>query len=69
MAGRAPARKKRSVFRRVERWMVGLAMGVMAFVLERVVMRSVRKRGKRDPAPKPTTLSSKGGDVDLPEQR
>ena len=30
-------------FRRVERWMVGVAMGFMAFVLEKAVLRSVRR--------------------------
>ena len=47
--------------RRVERWMVGLAMGIIAFVLERIVMRSVKKKA---PEPVPTTLTSKGGEVD-----
>ena len=28
--------------RRLERWIVGLAMSVIAFVLERIVMRSVK---------------------------
>ncbi|MEP6758278.1 MAG: hypothetical protein ABJB55_03700 [Actinomycetota bacterium] len=47
--------------RRVERWLVGIAMGVIAFVLERIVMRSVKKKA---PDPVPTTLTSKGGEVD-----
>lgn len=47
--------------RRVERWLVGIAMGVIAFVLERIVMRSVKKK---TPDPVPTTLTSKGGEVD-----
>lgn len=53
--------------RRVERWLVGIAMGVVAFLLEKVVMRSVRKEGKAPPEPVPTTLTSKGGEVDLDE--
>jgi hypothetical protein len=36
-------RPKRSVFRRIERWLVGLAMAVVAFVLERMVLRSIKK--------------------------
>ena len=41
-----PARsKKPKGLRRVERWVVGLAMGVIAFVLEKAVMRSVKKGG------------------------
>jgi hypothetical protein len=47
--------------RRLERWVVGVAMGIIAFVLERVVMRSVKKKV---PEPMPTTLTSKGGEVD-----
>ena len=48
--------------RRVERWLVGVAMGMVAFVLEKAVMRSVRK----EEAPKEaTTLTSRGGEVDL----
>jgi hypothetical protein len=56
------------MFRRIERWGVGLAMGVVAFVLERAVMRSVKKGGTREPAraeATPTTFRSKGGEVDL----
>jgi hypothetical protein len=53
--------------RRVERWMVGLAMAIVAFLLERIVVRGLKKRGERvDPeAPEPTTLTSRGGEVDL----
>ena len=47
--------------RRLERWIVGLAMSVIAFVLERIVMRSVKRKV---PDPVPTTLTSKGGEVD-----
>jgi hypothetical protein len=43
-------------------------MAVIAFILERVVMRSVR-RGEREtltaPEPQPTTFTSKGGEVDV----
>ena len=47
--------------RRLERWIVGIAMGIIAFFLERIVMRSVKKKV---PEPVPTTLTSKGGEVD-----
>jgi hypothetical protein len=61
---------KRNAFRRVERWVVGLAMAVIAVVLERVVMRAVKERGEALPAADPTTLTSRGGEVDLdPEPR
>jgi len=58
-------RKPKGLFRRFERWFVGLVMAVIAFVLEKAVMRAVRKEGK-EPA-SPTTLTSKGGRIDLPE--
>ncbi|MDP9301023.1 MAG: hypothetical protein M3P43_09060 [Actinomycetota bacterium] len=51
--------------RRVERWLVGLAMAVIAFILERIVMRSVKKSGDAKDQPPPTTVTSKGGEVDL----
>jgi hypothetical protein len=51
--------------RRVERWLVGLAMSITAFVLEKVVMRSVKKKEPEAVAPTASTLTSKGGDVDL----
>jgi hypothetical protein len=52
--------------RRLERWLVGLAMAIVAFVLEQAVMRSVRKKhgGEASVAP-PTTVTSKGSEVDL----
>ncbi|CAN5727145.1 hypothetical protein BH18ACT17_BH18ACT17_00020 [soil metagenome] len=54
-------------FRRFERWLIGLVFAVMAFVLEKFVMRSVRKKGGAEPEPSEelTTVVSKGGDVDV----
>lgn len=57
---RPERRKPRSAFRRAERWAIGLVFAVFAFVLERVVMRSVRKGGTKAAAPQPTTISTKG---------
>ena len=53
--------------RRVERWAVGLVMGVIAFVLEKAVMRSVKKTHgtKASVEPEPTTITSKGGDAEV----
>ena len=34
----------RSVFRRFERWLVGLFMSVLVFVLERLVMHQIKKK-------------------------
>lgn len=55
-------------FRRLERWFVGVVMAVVAFVLEKIVMRSVKRGGtpSRTAAQGPTTLTSRGGDVDVP---
>ena len=54
-------------FRRFERWMIGVLFAVMAFVLEKFVMRSVRKKGAGAPAPNEevTTVVAKGGEVDV----
>ena len=60
MSGR-PIVKPPKGIRRLERWLVGIAMSVIAFFLERIVMRSVKKKV---PEPVPTTLTSKGGEVD-----
>jgi hypothetical protein len=57
--------KKPKGFRRFERWMVGLAMGVMAFVLEKAVMRSVKKGGGEVPAEPPTTITTKGAEAEF----
>ena len=64
--------KPKSVWRKIERWMVGLVMAMIAFVLEKMVLRSVRKAGKGGKGGKSesreelhTTLTSKGGEVDL----
>jgi hypothetical protein len=63
------APKPKSLFRRLERVMVGLVMTVMAFVLERIVMRSIRREGR---APKraadATPITTKGDSVDLDAQ-
>jgi hypothetical protein len=64
-------RKPKSAWRRMERWLVGIAMAMIAFVLEKFVIRAVRKREAADEEPKRkkkdmrTTLTSKGGEVDL----
>lgn len=42
--------RPKNAFRRVERWLVGLVMGAIAFVLERAVLRSIRK-GRTEPKP------------------
>jgi hypothetical protein len=61
-----PRSPKPTGLRRVERWLVGLAMAIVAFVLEKVVMRSVRRGETTMTEPPPTTVTAKGGEVDLP---
>jgi hypothetical protein len=60
-------KRKPKGIRRVERWFVGLIMAVVAFVLEKAVMRSVRREGgSAEPAePAPTMIRSKGAEADL----
>ena len=64
--------KPKSILRRIERWMVGLVMAVIAFVLEKMVMRGIKKGAKAKGEGKEelhTTLTSKGGEVDLEDAR
>ncbi len=58
-------RRPKTLFRRIERFGVGAVMSVMAFVLERLVIRSIRKGGGDAPTAPPTTLTTKGAEVDL----
>lgn len=62
--------RPKTFWRRTERWMVGVAMGVMAFVLEKAILRSIKNdevsSPKEEPIePVPTTLRSRGGKIDL----
>jgi hypothetical protein len=50
--------------RRLERWFVGVMMAIIAFALEKIVLRSVKKKHPVEEATA-STLTSKGGDVDL----
>jgi hypothetical protein len=67
MTGRGAPRAKG--FRRFERWMIGVLFAVIAFVLEKAVMRSVRKGGGDASTPEPeqvtTQLTGSGAEVDL----
>lgn len=59
--------KPKSAWRRIERWLVGIVMALIAFVLEKIVLRGIRKAGREqaDKGELHTTLTSKGGEVDL----
>ena len=64
--------RPKSVWRRLERWLVGLVMAVIAYVLEKMVMRGIRKGAKakgEHGEELHTTLTSKGGEVDLEDGR
>jgi hypothetical protein len=63
--------RPKSILRRIERWMVGVVMAVIAFVLEKMVLRSIRKGGTSEASTEElhTTLTSKGGEVDLSDTR
>jgi len=50
--------------RRLERWFLGVLMAIVAFALEKIVLRSVKKKHPETEATA-STLTSKGGDVDL----
>jgi hypothetical protein len=57
---------RRSLVRRIERWGVGLAMAALAFVLEKGVVRQLKRRGTKAPATQGETIAtSRGGEVDL----
>jgi hypothetical protein len=65
-------KKPKSIWRRIERWIVGILMAVIAFVLEKMVMRGLRRAAKAKGEGKEelhTTLTSKGGEVDLEDVR
>ena len=59
--------RPRSVFRRVERWGVGLILGVVAFFLERAVVRSIRKGETKAKPSQPTALKGTGSDIEPAE--
>lgn len=62
----AERRRPKSFWRRAERWAVGVVMAVIAFVLEKMVLRSIRKgQTPVHGGEEATTLTSKGGEVDL----
>ena len=59
-----PGTPKRSAFRRAERWMMGVIMGVLAFAIERAVLRSIKK-GRTKPVHPTVEPFAKGSGTDL----
>ncbi len=57
-------RRPKTFVRRLERALVGFAMAVVALILERVVMKTVRKEGGTIKDAPSKVVTSKGGDVD-----
>jgi len=37
---------KRSLTRKMERWLLGMVMMIIAYLIERVVLRSIKRSGK-----------------------
>ncbi len=64
MTGALPARKKPNLFRRVERAIVGFGMGIGAFFIEKIVMRSIKKGGGKKKPSDATPIKSIGGEVE-----
>jgi len=59
--------RPRSLFRRIERWGVGLILGVVAFFLERAVVRSIRRGETKAKPSQPTALKGTGSDIEPAE--
>jgi hypothetical protein len=61
---RLPDRPKPSPFRRVERVMMGFVMGIMAFFIEKMVMRSLKRSGSKTPVAGSTPIKGSGRDIE-----
>jgi hypothetical protein len=62
-----PTKRPKSVFRRMERWAVGLILGFVAFFLERAVVRSIRKGETKAKPSQPTALKGTGSEIEPAE--
>lgn len=49
--------RPRSMFRRLERWIVGVVMAVLVFVLERLVIRQIEKKERATEATAATAVT------------
>ena len=55
---------RRSLPRRLERWLMGVVMGIGAFFIEKLVMRSIRKGGGDAKPGAGTPMQSKGTSIE-----
>jgi hypothetical protein len=55
---------RRSLLRRLERWLMGVVMGIGAFFIEKLVMRSIRKGGGGAKPDAGTPMQSKGTSIE-----
>jgi hypothetical protein len=55
---------RRSLPRRLERWFMGVVMGIGAFFIEKLVMRSIRKGGGGAKPDAGTPMQSKGTSIE-----
>jgi hypothetical protein len=60
-----PATKPPTGLRRLERWLVGIAMAIVAHIFEKVALRTLKQEGGSVEPPAPTELTAKGGEVDF----
>lgn len=56
--------RPKTFIRRAERALVGFAMAIVALILERVVMKTVKKEGGTVKDAPGKVVTSKGGEVD-----
>ena len=55
---------RRSLPRRLERWLMGVVMGIGAFFIEKLVMRSIRQDGGGTKRGTGTPVQSKGTTIE-----
>jgi hypothetical protein len=55
----------KGLFRKAERVFIGMIMGVLALILERLVVHSLRKSGREEKTPPPMSITSKGGSLHM----
>jgi hypothetical protein len=62
---RSPARERPAPkgIRRFERWLVGLVMMMFAFVIEKAVLRSIKKGDTKPRPAEPTMISGSGAEI------